>query len=85
MPSLLIAQIPSRKPYEHIFKGCRVSAELAQVQPLGSKRGKDARHRGVQLANRKLVHTGIDAVRLDSLQSPSARRDRPHHRSRCCQ
>src|ERR1700692_920775 len=62
--SLLIAQIPSRKPYEHIFQGCRVSAELTQVQTLGSQRVEDARHRGVQVAHRKLVHTGIHAVRL---------------------
>ena len=41
------------------------------MQALRRRRGKDARHRGVQLADRKLMHPGIDAVRL--------------HAGNCCQ
>ena len=43
-----------------------MSSEFAQMQALGSERGKDARHRDMQFRDRKLVQPGIHAVRLDA-------------------
>ena len=49
---------------EDILQGCRVGAELAQVQPLPRERGKDARHGHVQLRNREPVQPCVHACRL---------------------
>ena len=45
-----------------------------RCSPWAVKRGKDARHRGMQLAHRKLVYTRIDAVRLYSRNRGQQRR-----------
>ena len=43
-----------------------MSTKLAQMEALASQGGKDERHRSMQLTNRELVHSSIDAVGLYS-------------------